>query len=162
MATAKKKKKYDWVKLKAEYQTTNISLRELAEKHKIPWGTVNSRSNKEKWAKDKVEIQSKIKAEVEQKTISAVIDEKVEANKRHIELYEEGLDVVAELLAVYKATAQERKKRGNVNPFNLEKIFSCIEKAQKGQRLALNLDNQDESEDEPEMVFVENVDLDKI
>lgn len=162
MATQKKNKKYDWIKLKNEYLTTNISLRGLAEKHGIPWNTVNSRSNKEKWASEKGKVQSKIEADTKQKAINKEIERKTLLNEQHISLYNEGLDVVTELLAVYKATAQQRKKRGNVNPFNLEKIFQCIERAQKGQRLALNMDDEKTEEKEPEINTIDGINISKI
>lgn len=163
MATQKKKKKkYDWVKLKNEYLTTEISLRGLAEKHGIPLSTLQSRINKEKWGKEKKEVQHIIETESKQKAISKEIERKTRLNEQHINLYNEGLNVVTELLAVYKDTAQQRKKRGNVNPFNLEKIFQCIERAQKGQRLALNMDSIKEEIDEPEINFVEGLDISKI
>ena len=163
MATQKKKKqKYDWIKLKNEYQTTNISLRGLAEKHSIPFNTVKSRSSKEKWAEEKEKIQHKIDTEVQQKAINKEIERKTRLNEKHVNLYDEGLNVVSELLAVYKETAQQRKKRGNVNPFNLEKIFQCIERAQKGQRLALNMDDEKIEEKEPEINTIDGINISKI
>ncbi len=161
MTTQKKKKKYDWIKLKNEYLTTNISLRGLAEKHGIPFSTVNSHSSKESWGKQKPEIQNKISTEVEQKTIDSEIARKVKINENHIQLYEDGLGIVKDILEAYKKTMQSGSKR-KVNPFNLEKIFSCIEKAQKGQRIALNIDEEKPEDKEPEVHVVEGLDFKKI
>lgn len=161
MATQKKKKKYDWIKLKNEYLTTNISLRGLAEKHGIPFNTIKSRCSKEDWGKQKPEVQQKIATEATQKTIDSEIARKVKINENHIQLYEDGLEVVKDILEAYKNTMQSDSKK-KVNPFNLEKIFSCIEKAQKGQRLALNIDEEKPEDKEPEVHVVEGLDFKKI
>lgn len=163
MATSKKKKKqkYDWVKLKNEYLTTNISLRGLAEKYDMPFSTINARSSKEKWGKQKPEIQNKISAEVEQKTIKSVIDEKVEVNKRHIALFDKGLDIVEYLMKKYLEEIEAGKGK-KATACNVEFLMSALTKAQKGQRLALNLDNEDNGEKEPEILIVKGLDIEKI
>lgn len=163
MTKAKKKTKgkYDWVKLKNEYLTTNISLRGLAEKHNIPFSTVNARSSREEWGKQKPEIQNKINAEVEQKTIKSVIDEKVEVNKRHIALFDRGLDIVEYLMQKYLEEIEQGTGK-KATACNVDFLMSAITKAQKGQRLALNLDNEDDGEKEPEILIVKGIDVDKI
>lgn len=67
-------KKHNWLKVKNEYLTTQISLRKLAEKHNIPFATLNSRSNKEKWGKEKKDFQNKIITKTEQKTVEKISD----------------------------------------------------------------------------------------
>ncbi|SPF51144.1 putative PBSX phage terminase small subunit [Candidatus Desulfosporosinus infrequens] len=41
----------DWLVIRAEYETTEITLRDLAAKHGISAGTIRSRKNRENWAK---------------------------------------------------------------------------------------------------------------
>lgn len=40
----------DYTPLRDEYVTSSISIRSLAEKHNIPWGTLAERARKESWA----------------------------------------------------------------------------------------------------------------
>lgn len=162
MATKKKTKKRDWLKLKLEYQTTGISQRDLAEKHSIPYATVKTRCSREQWVRDKENIASRIEAEVTQKTIEDIVNQKVETNKRHIALIDESLDVVQHLLQTYKQELAEGKKRTKASAYTIDYLMSAILKAQKGQRLALNIDSEDVEEIEPEIAIIEGVDLNKI
>jgi len=41
----------DWAAIRQEYETTAATLRELAERHRVPLGTVKSRASREKWTK---------------------------------------------------------------------------------------------------------------
>ncbi|MDO4486043.1 MAG: hypothetical protein Q4C46_05535 [Bacillota bacterium] len=52
--------RYDWTKLKTEYVTTRLSLKELAEKHGIRYRTVADRSRKEGWVADRKEYLEKV------------------------------------------------------------------------------------------------------
>lgn len=49
MAAAKKPKKPNWAKIQTEYVAGQISLRDLAQKHGIPYRTVQDRSTAESW-----------------------------------------------------------------------------------------------------------------
>ncbi len=58
-----KKKTVNWEKIKIEYVTTNISQRDLAKKHKIPYATVRDRSKTEGWYVEKKQYRSKVVAD---------------------------------------------------------------------------------------------------
>lgn len=45
----------DWGKIRTEYETTDIQLKELADKYNISPGTVRSRKNREKWQRNATE-----------------------------------------------------------------------------------------------------------
>ena len=45
-------KKPDWEKIRQEWETNNITLKALAEKHGVKLGTVKSRKSREKWSRD--------------------------------------------------------------------------------------------------------------
>lgn len=150
----------NWEKIRSLY-LKGMKPREIVEKFKdldITAKQISNRFSTENITGKKRKIEEKVQEKQEER----IIKEKDRVNKRHEYLYDMGLDVVEEILEVYKKTAQERKKIGNVNPFNLEKIFSCIEKAQKGQRLALNIDLEDTEEKEPEVFVIKGLDLEKI
>ena len=162
MAKKKTKSKIDWIKIKNDYVFNNLTIRELVKKYGVAQSSIGTHCSKENWEKTRQEERNKIETETAQKIRDREIARRVAKNEEHIRLYDDGLDVVKSLLRVYQEQASELKRRGNVNPFNLEKIFSCIEKAQKGQRLALNIDKEEITEKEPQVFVVNNLDLDKI
>lgn len=61
----------DWRQIKTEYITGNISMRELAAKHNIPFRTLRNRAQEEQWGANK----SKTRARQEQKTIEKVVEQ---------------------------------------------------------------------------------------
>lgn len=162
----KKSKKRNWAKLKAEYCTTDISIRAIAKKYDIPYSTVNSRAIREKWTSQKEVVVKHIDAEVEekvlQKAIEKEIDRKVKANEFHNELYDKGLDVANMLLEKYMQDLREGKKRTGATAANLDYLMGAIQKAQKGQRMSLNIDNNDVIDVEPEVRIISGLDTDKI
>lgn len=164
--SAGKKIKYNWSKLKAEYCTTKISIREMAKKYNIPYSTINSRSNKEKWAKIKAETLPKIEQEAEQKIIEKAaekeINKKIRANELHTELFDKGLDVARMLLDKYMNDLKEGKKRTGATATNLDYLMGAISKAQKGQRMSLNIEAETAVDNEPEIMIIKGVDIDKI
>lgn len=52
-ARARKSSEVDWLELKTEYITTDITLKELAAKHNAALQTVNSRSARELWRRER-------------------------------------------------------------------------------------------------------------
>lgn len=159
----KRKTKIDWLKIKNDYIHKNISLQKLAEKYSVSERQVMKHSSDEEWVKQKEE-NSRIVAEETQKELQKKeIARKVAVNEAHLKLYDDGIEVVEKILAIYKDKINEKNsKKLKVNPFNLEKVFSCIEKAQKGQRLALNMEKEDVNDDLPRIISVQNLDMDKI
>lgn len=61
----------DWRAIKTEYITGNISMRELAEKHNIPFRTLRNRAQEEQWGANK----SKTRARQEQRTLEKVVEQ---------------------------------------------------------------------------------------
>jgi len=45
----------NWDEIKYEWETTKITLADLAEKHDIKLGTLKSRKSREKWSRDATE-----------------------------------------------------------------------------------------------------------
>ena len=66
----------DWKKVKTEYITTTISYRKLAEKHDIPFNTLQCRAKKEKWVELRQRHQDKIVAKSVEKAEESAIDYK--------------------------------------------------------------------------------------
>jgi hypothetical protein len=63
------KKKPNWIKIKTEYETTNISYRKLADKYKVSFDTLQKRAKREFWVKSKEETGDKMATKVRQKSI---------------------------------------------------------------------------------------------
>lgn len=64
----------DWIAIRNEYASTDISTRALAEKYGIPYNTIKDRAKREKWVEIRDEQHSKIAAETAQKTAQAVAE----------------------------------------------------------------------------------------
>ena len=153
----------DWVKIKNFYITHNIPLRDLAKKFKVSASGVMEHSKKEGWVKLKEEKQVEINASVEQKMTEKEVSRKVAENEKHIELYDSGLRIVEGILKLYmKKLEISDVNRVKVSPDALEKVFSCIEKAQKGQRLALNIGADEAEKTEDDIKIIEGLNEDKI
>lgn len=76
----KAKKKPNWIKIRTEYETTDISYRKLAERYKIHRTTVEQRASRESWTKTKTEIMAEIQAKTRQKTGQKIIERKSDKN----------------------------------------------------------------------------------
>ena len=83
----------DWEAIRREYVSTDISTRALAEKHGVPYGTLQKRSAKEKWADERVKYGCKTDAEWVQKTAEKVSDAESEIaairSRVHLKLMQE-------------------------------------------------------------------------
>ena len=60
-------KNNDWLKLKNEYITSSISLRDLADKHGVPADTLMKRANRENWTELRKQAHMDITAKLQQK-----------------------------------------------------------------------------------------------
>lgn len=162
----KKSKRRNWSKIKAEYCTTDISIRALAKKYSIPYSTMNCRALREKWTSQKQDVVRHIDAEVSekvlQKAVENEINKKVKANELHTELYDKGLDVANMLLDKYMNDLKEGKKRTGATASNLDYLMGAIQKAQKGQRMSLNIEGNDIIETEPEITIISGIDINNI
>lgn len=62
----------DWIAIRNEYASTDISTRELAEKYGISYNTVKDRASREKWAEMRDDQHRKITAKTQQETANVV------------------------------------------------------------------------------------------
>jgi hypothetical protein len=75
--------KYNWKKIKIEYETTSINLRELSDKFKIPYITIRTKASKEKWSKQD-NIITKIETKVTEKLIEKVAEKAAEQKEAEV------------------------------------------------------------------------------
>lgn len=170
MVAKKKQKKYkrpNWSKIETEYITTEISQTALAEKYNVSLRAVNIHAKSGNWVEKKEKNLQEITQTVSEETKKAIINEKIEVNKKHVELYDKALSVAEYLLNQYMQDAllveQGKIKRGRATASNIDFLMSAIQKAQKGQRLALNIDKADVADNiEPEIAVIEGIDLKRI
>ena len=159
-------KKHDWDKYKEEYIYSNLSLPDLVKKYGVSLSQLGKVAKKGNWVELKKIKKEEIAKEVEKKSTENEIDRRVAINEEHLELFKQGLNLVKSILKEYE-DYQNKIKNGEtdvpLNPANLEKIFNCIDKGQKGQRLALGLDKKEEAEEKaPEIRYINNLDISKI
>lgn len=74
MITITRTKKPDWGAIRAEYIAGGISQRDLADKHKLSYGTLRSRADKEGWVKTREDTVRKINEKTAQKAAQKTAD----------------------------------------------------------------------------------------
>lgn len=81
----------DWKAIKMEYVTSDISQRNLAEKHGVPYGTLKRKCADEKWVSERESYERKVVAKTLEKTANR------ESNKlaKLIATTDKAIDVVA-------------------------------------------------------------------
>jgi len=93
-------------------------------------------------------------------------DKKQEANEKHIELYDKTLSVLDFLLTEFAHDIKYAEFEFLEVPKNtiatIDFIISAIGKVQKGQRLALGLDDDMPANEEPAINIIEGLSEDKI
>lgn len=107
-------KRVDWRKIEAEYVGGELSMRKLAEKHGVPFGTLNDRAARGKWGQKRREAHRKAVEKAEQKTAEAFADNATLAagiKRKLLERLNKMLDTFPEDEAteVQKFSRQERK-----------------------------------------------------
>jgi len=133
------KKKPNWIKIRNEYETSNISQRKLAEKYKISFSTLQCRAKREAWLKSKNENHDKIMTKSRQKSIEKISDR----NSRHISLVDKVLDACETILS--EQLTKGIDMYGNtydsdiINHSKIARIMETLEKAQISHRKSENI-----------------------
>ena len=105
------KKKPDWNRIKAEYISGTDSLRDMSEKHKVPWSTLRQRAFREKWGAMRKAVQTKVERNVIKETEKKTIDNATLAS----DIKRKGLIILDALLddfAQVRATEHRESRRG--------------------------------------------------
>jgi len=144
----------DWAKIRTLY-LRGESLDYVMEQ--IPDVDIKRSSISEKMSREGI---NKKKKEIEERTqnklCQRVEEEKIAANERHIQLFNESLDVIQTLLEQYKAELSQGKAKPRASAYNMDLIMSGISKAQKGLRVALGMDENGNLEiNQPEVLVIE-------
>lgn len=147
----------DWAKIRALYlrgETLDFVMEQIPYLD-VKRFTITEKMSREGINKKKKEIEEKTRA----KLCKRIEEEKIEANERHIKLFNQSLDVIQTLIDQYKEELKQGKAKPRASAYNMDLIVSGITKAQKGLRVALGIDeNGNLSEQkQPEVFFIEGV-----
>lgn len=154
----KKNKVIDWVSIRNEYETTSISIKKLALKHKINYHTIKDKSFKQKWGESKRRIQKELKNKTTKKTIENISDKQSKAMENHYKISEYLLYKIGNTFKNEKEfnTFVEKCKSGfeeelkefvfdSINDKKVLNLVNAFEKIQKSQRQTLGIaDYKDE------------------
>jgi len=136
----------NWIKIRTEYETTNISQRKLSEKHKVSYNTLKDRANREQWAKSKEATHIKIANQTHQKAVVRCVDR----NTRHLDVWDKLLgkiDILASQEKVVCGFTEDGKEVSmDISARMCVELATALDKIQKGQRLAEGLDKQTEGD----------------
>ena len=106
----KKKAVRDWIAIRNEYASTDISTRALAEKYGIPYNTIKDRAQREKWVEIRDEQHSKIAAETAQKTAQVVAEGEAGRVARLLRIADQLMDRTEQALAELSQQAVRYKE----------------------------------------------------
>lgn len=109
----------DWVAIRAEYISTRISTRDLAQKHGVKYSTLRNRAIREEWSKARNDYTSILVAKMEQKTAEAVSD--VQAD-RVAELMSAG----AKAARMLSAQLDRMEDSGKVKTYEVKAITESL------------------------------------
>lgn len=147
----------DWVSIRTEYETTNISQRKLADKRNVSYPTLRDRAKREGWVKSKEKTRDKIVTRTLQKNVTKIATKEADRNARHIFLLDRILDKAETVLENELTTYVDMFGNAHVGKVidvaKLESMTRVLEKAQKGHRLALGLDKEGKKDTEVNVVF---------
>ena len=130
-----------WRKIKAEYIAGGISQRALAEKYEIPWGTMRTRANKEKWNAKRIDAEKKAMQNTEQKTAEEVADNAVTLQRIKRKL----LAKVETMLDNFPDTnaGEKRERIGNADYIYKIKDLAAVYSALEDKTIKASVDIED-------------------
>ena len=131
----------DWAKIRVLF-LKDVSLDDILKE--MPEGEGMNKKKRE------------IEAKANKKLYERVEEEKIAANERHIQLFNESLEIVKTLLEQYRDELTLGKAKPRASAYNMDLIMSAISKAQKGLRVALGMDEEGNLElKQPDVLVIE-------
>lgn len=144
----------DWAKIRVLF-LKGVPLDDILSQ--LPEVDVSKKSISEKMCREGI---NKKKREIEEKATKKlyerVEEEKIAANEKHIQLFNESLDLIRTLLEQYKEELSKGKAKPRASAYNMDLIMSAISKAQRGLRVALGMDEDGNLElKQPDVLVIE-------
>jgi len=151
----------DWAKIRALF-LKDVSLDNILKE--MPEVDVTKKAISEKMCREGI---NKKKREIEEKAKQRLYEraeeEKIAANERHIQLFNDSLEIVKTLLEQYRDELALGKAKPRASAYNMDLIMSAISKAQKGIRAALGMDEDGNLElNQPDVLVIEGLNESKI
>ena len=118
----------DWINIKNEYISTNISYRKLAEKHGISRSNLEKRAKAEKWADLRKQQHGKIEEETQHQTADKIAESNADYIKELIEMSGLTISATKKAISQLESTYEdgEVKKTGYVNTYKLRQITQTM------------------------------------
>lgn len=113
--------KANWIKIKNEYINSNISYRNLAKKHNVPFQTLRDRALKEKWFNKRKEQRNKIGSKMAQKSADIIVEEELDRLSRINSVADRLLDKMEEAIDQLNNHLVKNKKKTKVIEYNNSK-----------------------------------------
>lgn len=141
------REKVDWLKIKNEYVTTDISQRAICEKYSISYNTLKDRASNEKWADSKKEYHSRVAEQTQQKVMEKIVEKessRIDGLLKLTDIAQEKIAKAFEQLTMYADML------GNVNEIDLidvnrlKKLISGLKELKE----ILTVDNSATSDEE--------------
>lgn len=132
----------------------DCSLKELSKKFNIGVDTLNKRSVEEGWVQKQLEYKDELQEALLQKSKEEEFERRVQANKLHNEMYDKLLNAASSLIKQFEEAESSGKFNRATTAANLAYLADVVQKAQKGQRTALNMDKEEEQDTSPKVKFV--------
>lgn len=145
----------DWSRIKKEYVTTDISLRDLAKKHSISESTLFKRCSKEKWEAQRKQQASKVEAKFLERDANRKVDRAValmEAADLLLEKTISGLSAYGQLPATAAKNYSDALK--NIKEIHMIRSEEDIEE-QRARIAKLQKDVQDDDKSKTVTVVLE-------
>jgi len=134
--------RYDWEALRQKFLLGDYkSLREFAECEGLNYKSSYFFKRTKGWIEEKEAREKEKRSKIIERVIEKQIEQEIDYNLTHLKLWGEFLNILQEALGDKRNI---KSKDGKISAYILEKFANVMEKAQKGQRLALGLDNQNE------------------
>lgn len=130
----------DWLKIKSEYISTDISMRDLAKKHDVSFSSLSKKATRERWKDDRTETGNKVATKVKQKIVSVSVAKEVDrlsrilaVNDTLLEKAERGVSELGEYYIVKRKVSRTEpvKNQGGV-VIGIADVDETAEVATKG------------------------------
>lgn len=108
----------DWIKIKNEYISTNISYRKLADKYGISKNQIANRATAENWQELRKKQQDKIETKLGQKTVDKISEKESDRIIRMNEAADRLLEKIEEATEQLNSHLVKNKKKTKVIEYN--------------------------------------------
>ena len=144
----------DWAKICVLF-LKDVSLDDILKE--MPEVDVSKKSISEKMCREGMNKKKReIEAKANKKLYERVEEEKIAANEKHIQLFNDSLEIVKTPLEQYRDELSQGKAKPRASAYNMDLIMSAISKAQKGLRVALGMDEEGNLElKQPDVLVIE-------